>query len=319
MKKILSISLLLASMAIVGTGCLKDKGFDNYEYGINSPETGAKGVGLPLAIAPQVIGIELKGTTQTISNILVANFLSGSPVPNDTKVNLVLNPTLVGDYNTANSASLVVLPPAVYSLPTTTITIKAGQNLGKLDILLPNTLSLDATKTYALGFSISSVDGGYTIASNLKNLLVIFNVKNKYDGLYQLRGYHNRPSPDYTLPYNVKVELRTSGPSSVVMWYPTPGPNDYAHPINGSTGSYYGSLSPDFNFDPVTNLASTIQNYVPYGPTTPPLSYVTGPGIVNRANFDPVTNKPTTITLLWRYNANDLRRFYDTLTYIGPR
>ena len=48
MKRIFLASALLATMGLFLTGCLKDKGFDNHEYGINDPDTQPPGIGFPL-------------------------------------------------------------------------------------------------------------------------------------------------------------------------------------------------------------------------------------------------------------------------------
>lgn len=62
MKRIKSLSLLLVAIAIAGTGCLKDKGFDNHEYGINDPDGSPAGVGFNLGVAfKQSVGINLSG------------------------------------------------------------------------------------------------------------------------------------------------------------------------------------------------------------------------------------------------------------------
>ena len=37
-------------------------------------------------------------------------------------------------------------------------------------------------------------------------------LKNKYDGIYTLRGYHNRVP--YTFPYEVEMHMVTYGPTS---------------------------------------------------------------------------------------------------------
>ena len=45
MKKISITLALFTAMAFAFTGCLKDKGFENGEYGINDPDTQPPGVG----------------------------------------------------------------------------------------------------------------------------------------------------------------------------------------------------------------------------------------------------------------------------------
>lgn len=318
MQKVISkISLLLLSAAMF-TGCLKDKGFENQEYGIKDPSGGAIGISIPEASSgSKSISIDAVTTPQVVA-LFDINLESDKQAPSDLHVNLTLNPTLVADYNSANGTSAVSFTAAQYTF-TPKITIAAGKRLGTVQITVPNAASLNLSTTYALGLTISSVDeAGYTIASNLKSIVVLFNIKNKFDGIYRLRGNHNRTTPDYTLPYNVKVQLITSGPNSVVMWYPTPGPNTYAHPINGSAGSYYGSLSPDVTFASTLTggayLATGIQNWAPYG-ATPPMAF--WPGDNSRCKF--IGSKPDTMFLSWNYNANPLRRFFDTLSYIGPR
>jgi len=39
MKKILSTTTLIIALSVAFTSCLKDKGFENNEYGINDPDT----------------------------------------------------------------------------------------------------------------------------------------------------------------------------------------------------------------------------------------------------------------------------------------
>lgn len=311
MKKITSIIVLFALMLTVTTGCLKDKGFEDHVYGINSPETSPVGIGLPLASDPQSYGLDLTATPQVVADIVVANLLGGKPAPADIKINLALKPTLIADYNTANGTSAIALPTSVYTIPSSlVITIKQGETLGKLPINVSSTTSLDASITYALGISIASTDAGYTIASNLKDLLILFNIKNKYDGIYNLTGYHNR-SP-YTFPFDINVHMITTGPNSVALYYPPFG--DYGQPIGTAPGAvnWYGAaVSPNFGFDLVTNQATTITGMPGSGVT---YGYATDPGVNNY--YDPATKK---MYLCWQYNGNALRRFYDTLRYIGKR
>lgn len=310
MRKLLSVIAVFAVLSSLTTGCLKDKGFDDHVYGINSPSTSPVGIGLPLAAAPNTYGLNLTTNLQVVSDILVANLLSGSPASADIKVNLVLNPTLIANYNSQQGTSVQLLPASLYNLPTSTITIKAGSNLGKIVLNIPSTITLDASITYGLGFSIASTDAGYTIAGNQKDLVLLFNIKNKYDGIYRLTGYHNR-SP-YTFPFALDVHMITTGPNSVALYYPPFG--DYGQPIGTAPGvvSWYGpAVSPNFGFDLVTNVATTITGMPGSGVT---YGYATDPGINNY--YDPATKK---MYLCWQYNGNPLRRFYDTLAYKGPR
>jgi len=314
MKKIFITTALFTAMSFMFTGCLKDKGFANNEYGINDPDTQPPGVGFPLASkAKNDFGLNVSASPQTVTGMVYVNLESGKPAPSDINITLTNTTTAkVAAYNTANGLTgtnaVLELPSSIYTVAGSLVIPAGGRNV-ETPINVSNTTALDPNRKYGFAITISSVDGGYTIASNLQTLFIVFSIKNKYDGKYRLQGYHNRNSPDYTLPYDVSVYMITTGPNSVVMWYPTPGPNTYAHPINGNGGSYYGSFSPNFSFNPATDLGTTVVEY--YSGATP-MEYVAG----SNSRYDAPTKK---MYMLWRYNANDLRRFYDTLTYLGPR
>ncbi len=308
MKKILSHTFLFAALVIAGMGCLKDKGFDNHEYGINDPDGSPAGVGFVNgtgARAKNSYGLDV-GTNLKIPDIVI-NFDAGVAPTKDVRITLVVDPTIVTDYNAANGTNTQVLPTSAYSFPLT-VTIPAGQRLVSFNISIPSSINLNPTIEYGIGIRIASVDGGFVIARNLRNLFYAINIKNKYDGKYNLRGFHNRPGLD--LPYNVTVYMITTGPSSVAMWYLPPGPDTYAHPINGNGGQYYGTFTSNFTFDATNKM--TAWDWTPY-PTTLPTTV--DPAGTSR--FDQVTK---IIYFSGWYNNNPGgRKFTDTLRYLGPR
>jgi hypothetical protein len=187
-------------------------------------------------------------------------------------------------------------------------------------ITFVNANTLDPNSSYGIGFTITSVDGGYRIADNLKNLFVEIGVKNKYDGRYNLRGIHNRAP--YTFPFALNVEMWTTGPSSVAMWLPAPF-GDFGQPIGVAPGqvNWYGNaVSPNFIFDPATNLCTNVTLQVGAAVT---LAMVTNDVVADMNPNGPIVNRyepgPKKMYLTFQYNGNDLRRFYDTLSYLGPR
>lgn len=299
-------TFLLITAFATFSGCLKDKGYDNDEYGIQIKEV--SGVSFPESISsPVLASINSVNTAQTISTnvALEAEGLASS----DVVVQVISSPTLV------SNAGLTAIPAGSVILPAS-VTIKAGSKLATLNVTIPNSTLLDATKTYGIGISIASVSpSGYTIAKNMKDVVLGFAIKNKYDGVYNLKGVHNR-SP-YIFPYDFKVEMRTTGASSVAMWLTSPY-EDYGHVIGTAPGvvSWYGNtLAPVFTFDPTSNNCTGIGLYTGSAVT---VAMVTTGGIVNR--FVPASGStPAKMYLTWQYNGNDLRRFYDTLTYLGPR
>jgi Domain of unknown function (DUF1735) len=321
MNKFKQIAILLTVVTIVSLGCLKDKKFNNNEYGITDPLNTPKGVSFPLAVNEKnTTGLDaVSSTPQILKDLIVASLDNGVIPSSDVKVNFVIDNSIVLKYNIENELkgkdSINVFRPTLYSIPGSTITVKAGGRLGQLPLTVPSTVPLSLDSSYAIGLRIVSNDGGYTIAENLKNLLLVFNLKNKFDGVYRLKGFHNRNVPDYTIPYDVDVHMVTTGPNNVVFFYPNPGPNANAHPINGNGGSYYGSFAPEIGFDAnansITGFYSALTCREWYAGTLP-MAIVSG----SNSRYEPVTKK---MYLSFFYNNNPLRSFFDTLTYKGPR
>jgi hypothetical protein len=238
------IPVAAAALLLIGglASCLKDKGYDNADYGING--SASKAVSIPTSTtSPVSYSVNSQTTLQSLNAPSVVLEVP-SPVSSDVHVKLVLNQALL-------PAGVTPLSPAHYNIPSLDVTIPAGQTKANVVVNIPNSTVLDPTLKYGLGFQISTVDAGYAIASNMKSVVMTISVKNKYDGVYHLRGYHNRSTPDYTAPYDEEVEMITSGPNSVYMyWEPAGGPS---HPIAGGTGAY-GSFTTNLFFDLTTNL-----------------------------------------------------------------
>lgn len=325
MKKILLSFSLFAAVTLLLTSCLKDKGFENGTYGINDPDTQAPGVGFPRASAAKyTVGINLSATAQVVNDVVYVNLESGVPAASDIVVTLKLNDALRTAYNTANGTNILALNPALFSVGLT-VTIPAGQRSGQIAITFPNTSSLDPNMSYGFGLSIVSVTGGYNIASNLDDLFIEITVKNKYDGVYELKGYHNRgadgSTPNYTFPFTTEVEMWTTGPASVAMYWPDGG--DFGQPIGIGPGAvnWYGpAVSPNFLFNSATDIATGVVG-MPANAVT--LGMVTVDNVTDANPNGPIVNRyepgPKKMYLVFQYNGNDLRRFYDTLTYKGPR
>jgi len=307
-------------VALLLTSCLKDKGFENGTYGINDPDSQPPGVGFPRAAAAKyTVGIDLSATAQVVNGVVYVNLESGVPAPSDVVVTLRLNDALRTAYNTANSTNILALSPSLFNVGLS-VTIPAGQRNGQIPITFPNTSTLNPNNSYGIGISIASVTGGYKVASNLDDLLIEVTVKNKYDGVYELKGYHNRAP--YTFPFTTEVEMWTTGPSSVAMFWPDGG--DFGQPIGigpGATNWYGPAVSPNFQFDPATDLCTGVTG-MPANAVT--LGMVTNDQVADANPNGPIVNRflpgpPKKMYLVFQYNGNDLRRFYDTLTYLRAR
>lgn len=278
MKRVFLSSVLFASLGLLLTGCLKDKGFDNQEYGINDPDTQPPGVGFPLAAAKTKYTVALDAgvpTLQAVNGVLYVNLLGGKPASSDIHVTVVLNDALRVKYNTDNGTNIIVLPSAFYNIPTLTVTIPAGSLNGQVPINIPTTVPLDPSSSYGLGLSITAVDGGYTIAENMKNLFLEFTLKNKYDGNYQLRiktvgwnAYGISDNLPGTWPSNAdgtSIFLITGGPNSVRM-FDEWGFGDFiqvAFTTANASATGFGATAPRFTFNTATDALVNVSNDAP--------------------------------------------------------
>lgn len=304
---------LIISFAVVGTvvlgGCLKDKGFEDQKYGTqveNNP-----GIAFPQAASGITVSVNSQNTAQTLDGPVIAREADNQG-SQDVRVTIQVNNALV------TAAGLTTLPTGSYTLsPSPTVTIPAGKSVSdQIKITFNNTSTLDPNKTYGIGLSIASVDGSYKIAANQKNVVISINIKNKYDGKYTLRGQFYHPTPANQGFFTFNVEMETSGPNSVKMYWPLA--DAYAHGwTSGGSPTFFGLQEPEYTIDPATNKV-TVQN-VAVGATT---FYTMAPNYNSR--YDPATK---TIYAKWGYNyspgpvfnpaAN--REWTDTLIYVGPR
>ncbi|MBA2330021.1 MAG: DUF1735 domain-containing protein [Flavisolibacter sp.] len=207
----LALSFFLSS-------CLKDKGFDNGEYGtVNRNTEGQKWISIPLgAFKTNAIGVESRAAFQSI-DLFPVSFDYKDPAATDITVTVQVNNDLV----TAADPSIIILPPSAYNIPSNTLTVKAGERISDVLALSINTSTLDPSKKYGIGFSITGVsDPSIQMSSNLKNAVFVFTIKNKYDGIYRYSAEYDIPAdrdPAWlrSFTYGFEVHLLTTGPRSV--------------------------------------------------------------------------------------------------------
>ena len=259
MKKLSIVALI--SLVILQTSCLKDKGFDNQEYGINYPgAVSGKGVGFNLEGGSsnfKTAGINAQSTPQQVdpSVMTLALYASSTVAEEDVHVHVAYDPTLITDYNTANGTQIVPLDPSVYTVQTLDPVIAKGSQNTSLNVSVTSTATLDPLIVYGLAFRITSVDAGYTIAENMKTIIVQILIKNRFDGVYEVTGTAlrlNDPALSGTItPY--EVDYSTSGANSVQH----EGSFHWANWTSAGGSSLPGGYEPNVEFDPTTlNVAS---------------------------------------------------------------
>jgi hypothetical protein len=190
--------------------------------------------------------------------------------------------------------------------------------VGTTGLTVPITLnknSLDLTKNYGIQVSIASVSQG-VIAENDKTMIVSFQIKNQWDGKYNITwtNYHPTSNPGYT-GGTTQIELHTNGPSSCKMYWPLAG--TYCAPaILGGGLGYFQIQQPNYTVNTTTN-AVTVQNVDPGAVTF----YTMAVGFNSR--WDPATK---TFYAKWGYSYAvpgvfdaGCREWNQTFVYTGPR
>jgi len=103
----------------------------------------------------------------------------------DVKVKVIVNPTVVADFNTENGTSYISVPATSYSLESNEITLTQDNRRQNIKINIKPSLVVGAP--YAIGLSIAEVTNG-EVSELHHNVLVEVKVKNAYEGDYQATG-----------------------------------------------------------------------------------------------------------------------------------
>ncbi|MFN0081670.1 MAG: hypothetical protein ACKVOM_04060 [Ferruginibacter sp.] len=301
MKKLLLSSLV--ALSILGTGCLKDKDYEDQKYGIQNTEV--KGIGFVQSNV--IVALLANATPQTITSAQVG--LSANDVPKaGMNYTVVASPSLI-------PAGTTLLPSSAYTFKASN-SVPAGTYNAPFEIVVPNASLLNSNLSYGVAFTITSADNGYIVAENSKVVAFTINVKNIYDGIYSVvsgnvtrytaPGVVENPSTlNGSLAGNPDVILSTSGPSSVAI------------PIAGQAGGLrWGNGSGSFvaGVDGITLTVNQTSNLV----SSVSAANATFGNWVGRPNYyDPAT-KTFYLAFRWNPTAN-VREYEIVLKYKGPR
>jgi hypothetical protein len=240
MRKISSILVLSATLLVAGTGCLKDKGFEDQKYGIQVSET--RGVALiQAAKSPLSVGVERVSAAQTIAGPVVT-VEQPEKASSDVKVKLELDNALV------TAEGLTPLPAGSFTISTLDPVVKAGTTISEdVKVTFADVkTALDPSVKYGIGFKIAQADQGYQIAKNLKEVVIAVVVNNPYAGTYTVTGYFFHPTGPRAID-DVKT-LSTVSPTIV--------------------RAQHSDLYDDYLFDfSVEDGTNKLINYVPRGLT----------------------------------------------------
>jgi hypothetical protein len=238
-------------------------------------------------------------------------FMMRSAVKGNATVKIEGDADYVDQYNDDNGTSYTPLPPGSFAFDVNEFTLTADERAQPVSIKIkPSDI---ANGSYALALSISEADGA-EISPVASKIMIIVAVKNKYDGIYHLKGFYTRTdNPALNAPFETEVEMVTSGSGSVAMYWPDA--EDYAQPFtNGGDLTAFSNVAPEVTFNATDQVVDVFNIYG--DPATGPFMHLSAGA---NSRYDATGAKPK-IYLKYYYNADPTNRiFADTLTYIGPR
>lgn len=302
--KLSLINILLFSALLSGlSSCLK-KDVMNID-----PDTGTKNVvefantGDNVANAASVyprffIDLGTITANQVIPLQVNVSYSGNETAPQDITVALGLDSVALKAYDTTFSADYIVPPASVFKLPSSVV-IKKGTRQTSIQIPITISNDFDFNSSYALPLKIVSASYGI-ISHNFGTAFYSFGGRNKYDGIYVMKGYVSHPTAAYTGPFRApKVTFTTIGATSIAM---------EAQPFfNNGSLSFFG-VYPVFTVNADNSV--TVSN-LPAGGAAPSVS---DPTYKNR--YDPATK---TFYISYSYNASAPRIVYDTCTFLEAR
>ena len=321
--------------SIAITSCLKDKGFEDGLFQTVTKTEDQEWVSIPYASRPNngvPLGVESKAGNQTIG-LFPISYDYKDPAPQDITATFTVNNSLIATYNSAQRAAdpsfvpVIALPANAYTVPSLTLTIPSGKRVSAPFPIQMNTSLLDPTKKYAIGFTLTSVSkAGAEISRNLSNVVYVFTIKNRFDGIYSLRSRMDHPAdrdPNWTrtpFTYGYPIHLITTGPLSVEWLNEAFGTEGY-HPLQTPAVSGFGATRPAFVFSEDNKLIS-VSNAFPNPPNGRAFRILTGTdpktGTPINNRYDPDAKKI--------YAAFEMTQpgfapmpIFDTLTFVRVR
>lgn len=282
--------ILTAIYIVAAAGCLKDDDFDNGSIqSVHSTGKLPKVIELKVSAADvsKFVSIAINNSTNdTTFDLVPVNLATPGVATEDLHVTVMLDSTLVNNYNNNNGTAYAVPPAALFTIVNPEVIIPKGSNTGFLQIKLKPSDFIGGD--WALGFKIASVkEQGYTISGNFNTGVVAIVIKNKYDGVYNATGYFLHPV--FAGNYNTSWDLITIGANSNAFQLKT---------------TTIFSVIVNLTVNPETNLVSIESSSVSLDPYDPAKNYY--------------TPEDRTYHLDFGYSGGT-RHLTGTATYWGPR
>lgn len=201
---------------------------------------------------------------------LTVSYSGAQVAPEDITVTLGVDPAAITQYNTEQDAHYDLIPASLYTLPTSVV-IPKGQRTANVDLKFKSN-NFDFTKAYVLPVQIKSISSGI-ISGNFSTILISVNAKNKYDGVYSVKGtmvdvinpaFKHLSQVGEPLEYS----FETLSATKCVVFERLYNSNAPFHAFyTGSGLSIYGNFAAVVEFNPTTDKIVGVTNY--YGEPAP--------------------------------------------------
>jgi hypothetical protein len=315
-------SILVLSVGFLSTSCTKVKDVNLDGKGqtlIQAPDAASGTIAVALDLVPGAKKVSVFNVRRDAP--------SNSELQKAFSVKVLLDTSVIGEYNRANGTSFEPLPDSTFTVDASnpfdgtyyTLNFAAGDFAKDVYINLDPT-KLDLNYQFALGFRLSTSTYG-NVSTSLNSLMTQVGAKNRYDGIYEVTGTMvDHVNPALTGNYPVKFKLITSGPYQCVGEDQDAG-GIYHSILNAGAFSVYGSLGLVFNF--ASDGSGTIESIVNYygQPAGNTRSLALDPSGVNK--WDPTSHNISVKYFMIQTNQSTgtgpRTEFAETWKYKGPR
>ncbi len=165
-NKILNFMGLLALVASM-TSCLKDKGFEDQQYGVSidgTPTVSSKSVkilegGTSSGEIKKLVFADGAAALDSLEFSVAYVDYNSPTAPTDLTVNFGLDAAYLATFNAGNPVQYDLMPDSLYRISKSSVVIKAGTFVSELVKVYFKPNKFDGSKTYLLPVAITSTSG----------------------------------------------------------------------------------------------------------------------------------------------------------------
>ncbi len=165
-SRIFKIGLLFLMVVIVGSSCVKSRPGETTFNGLGPtvliPEGGMQNFSSDAILFPPTDPVD--------TTWFHLNYAATNVAPVDEVITIAIDPQALANFNAQGGAQYAIFPDSIFSFPTTTVTVKAGQSYSDAVPLIMFPSKINLLDNYMLPISITAAPAGSTISSNFQTI-----------------------------------------------------------------------------------------------------------------------------------------------------